>query len=671
MPSFEAKLAGQTTIQLNEDQKRCLEHIDGPALTLAVPGSGKTTMLLCRTLYLIEEQQIDPKKILTLSFTKASAKDMLTRYLEEFGAFSGHALTFSTFHRFCYGLLRKYYGKHTLIEGGGPIQKTQVLIGLYKKINGDTISEDQLEELMSVIGYHYNAMVPIERLDTQIKHVDRLIQSYREIKRENRWIDFDDMLLFTHSLLTNRPEIADQLSERYHYLQVDEAQDISRLQHEILRILAGKRQNLFMVGDEDQSIYGFRGADPDYLLRFREIYPGATVYYLSTNYRSNPEIIELYAQLIQKNSSRYDKQIHAGRDSGGSVEAKTFDRDVELESHLLKAFQREGSHLVLYRNHLMGYPLAMRLENENLHYYIKDKGKNPFSHWITRDILDFLHLALMPDDLEIFERIAFKTNGYISHAFLDYLRSNAFGQTVFDSLLKNPALKKMQRETLVALEENFSRLAKASPAEAMELIKHDLGYLDYVDRFASYTGAKKDTLIRLLDLLDRMAAEADSTVDFIDRIKREGQRFHHRQDPSAPIWLSTIHASKGLEADHVYVIGLETDSFPSEQADLEEERRLLYVALSRARNTLEILHADLITAADHYLRRSSFFEEVQQLLNARDFNTHINEGHVHHKHFGEGKILSDEGPVITVAFGDDVKKLSKSVLIGQGLLLDR
>ncbi len=231
MPSFEAKLAAQTSIRLNDEQKRCLEHMDGPALTLAVPGSGKTTMLLCRTLYLIEENQVDPRRILTLSFTKASAKDMLTRYREEFGAFSGHELSFSTFHRFCYGLLRKHYGKHTLIEGGGPVQKTQVLIDLYKRINGEVISEDQLEELSALIGYHHNAMVPVEKLETQIKGADRLIRSYREIKRDNRWIDFDDMLLFTHSLLTNRPEIARKLSERYHYLQVDEAQDISRLQH--------------------------------------------------------------------------------------------------------------------------------------------------------------------------------------------------------------------------------------------------------------------------------------------------------------------------------------------------------------------------------------------------------------------------------------------------------
>jgi len=322
---FIKHLSKKHNIHLNEQQQKAVINIEGLILLLAVPGGGKTTVIVSRCANMVINHKINPENILTLTFSKASALDMKHRFQKVFGSEVGSELHFSTIHSFCYNVLRTYTQKMrmtfpTIIEDEkAPVTKSQLLRQIYQKQNESFISDDKLEELSNAICYIKNMMIPDNEIvdyKTNINNFYGIFKSYEAYKRQNNYIDFDDMLTKTLDLFRQNEELVNAYRSKYEYINVDESQDTSYLQHQIIKCLASPRNNIFMLGDEGQSIYTFRAAFPKALLDFEKTYPGAQVFLMENNYRSTKSIVTAANKFIKQNNERYDKNMFSERDEG-------------------------------------------------------------------------------------------------------------------------------------------------------------------------------------------------------------------------------------------------------------------------------------------------------------------------------------------------------------------
>ncbi len=664
-------------IKLNEKQKKAVLHFANPALTLAIPGSGKTTLLLCRIFYLNKVKNVHFENILTLTFSKASANDLESRYKNLFNAIPGN-LEFSTIHKFSYKIVKKYY-KHrnihfTLIEGKNAYNKLNILKNAYKTINNSIISNEDLETLINDISFTNNVMLK-DSYPNNIKNFKKIYDLYKLEKKHNKFIDFDDMLLICLRVLEKNEALLDFYSNKFKFIQVDEAQDTSILQHKIIKLLSKKHNNIFMVADDDQSIYGFRGASPEYLLNFKEKYKNATVYYLNKNYRSSYEIIDACNNFINNNKNRYQKEIINIGEKESNINITEFSNLTNRNEYIINMLKTENkSNAILYRNNISAIPIANLLEKANLEFNIKGKNLNFFNNWLVNDIKSFFNLILINQDLESFEKIYYKLNSYISKNMIEYLNLNIRGRSVFDCLIQYPSLKKFQIDTFKNLKSIFISLRDKEPLEIINVIKYDLNYLNYLDEFAGKTNNNYSTLKNRLAILESIASEESSAFEFLIRLDKLNDYLkNHLNEPTNNIVLSTIHSAKGLEFDNVHIIDINDNTLPQSKDTIEEDRRLLYVALSRARLNLNIMHSKFISGK--FNSKITFINEIKKLNHVNynvykkknSFNFEFGEI-VHHKHFGIGKIVNISDNNITIDFNNSIKTLSKNVCINENLI---
>lgn len=597
-------------------QQAAMAHYKGPALTLAIPGSGKTTLLLHRLIYLTEEKGVPPHQILTLTFSKAAANDMSARYTEKFGDVYPHRYAFMTIHKFAYAIYREYLSKTgktaTLIDEGQ--QKYKLLAQVFKKHQHAPLSDDDFETLSSQIGLIYNLMLkegdptPVEFAWTNIFDMAR---DYHLYKKQHGLFDFDDMLADAIKILNKNPNWLKSLRHKYPFIQVDEAQDTSKLQYALIEMLLTEEQNLFIVADDDQSIYGFRGAFPDYLLSFPKRYPSAKQYQLAENFRSDANIVKTAEAIIGQNAKRYKKAMNPTKAPENRLPVKVFSDVHARNAYLVDTF-RDGDKTgaILYRNKVCALSVVDALLQEEVPFAIKDSPAHELKHWLLVDILAFLNLALIPQDLESFLKIAYKTNGFISREMRQYVIDNHRGRNVFDVLVEIPFLKDYQTRTQERLKEDFETLGRMRPFDAIHFIETELGYLDYLKQNTKRLGVTMNFSRTRLDAYKAIAKPLKSGFDFIQRIetlKEAVERLSY--ETSAPLVLTTIHGSKGLEFESVHMIDVNPQIFPGfvENA-LEEERRLFYVGITRAQKHFEIDHCEFINGA--YNPGSKFVEEL-------------------------------------------------------------
>jgi DNA helicase-2/ATP-dependent DNA helicase PcrA len=685
----------KTQLRLSDEQERAATHGSGPALTLAVPGSGKTTLLLCRTVYLIEALGVPAQSILTVTFSKAAAGDMKNRYQDVFYSHYPHRVSFSTIHGFAYGIVRaygKHFGKHyQLIEDySGPTSKRKLLTKIYSKHTGEYLSDDKFEELSSAIGYTKNMMLEPEsakKHGISFQKFPELFKAYEADKSDHHLIDFDDMLTMAYQILKKHDKTRAYYQKKFPYVQVDETQDTSLVQHEIIRMVAGKDANIFMVADDDQSIYGFRGAYPEYLLNFKKIFPKGTLYYLSRNYRCSSEIVTSCTAIISNNTMRYKKDIQAGEASGQPVTHKTFE-SVDARNDYIANSPFDGTRAILYRNNLSALSIVDALERAGRSFTVKDPGHSLTRHWLVQDIYAFMNLALVPQDLSAFERICFKMNGYISRDALRYVQLNQRSRTVFETLLSIPTIKPIQRTTWQGISDRFDNLAHLQPSVAIHFIETELGYLEYLEGNAKRLGYHFENLRGVLNVLKSIARNTSSIVDFMDRLKSLTRIMQEASRTTSDLKLSTIHASKGLEYDSVFIVDVDYGTFPSKKSAelagqedislLEEERRLFYVGMSRARHTLEILSTQF--SGGKYVRPSQFITELEsegQILKVKQNSsaekstgdTPFSPGDViTHIHFGKGQVEEVNAHIIRIVFESGLKELSLPICLERGFL---
>ena len=593
--------------KLNEQQKKAVMAVDGPTLLLAVPGSGKTTVLVTRLGYMIFCKGIDPSKILTVTYTIAATKDMSRRFASYFGEELAEKLEFRTINGICAKIIQ-YYGKcigRTPFELIKDEKMTTIMLSeIYQKSEHEYPTESDLKTVRTLITYIKNMMLDekqIQKLDEEndIK-ISAIYKEYTNRLKEHKLMDYDDQMVYAYMLLRKDRNLLMHFQQMYPYICVDEAQDTSKIQHAIIALLADKTKNLFMVGDEDQSIYGFRAAYPKALLSFEKNYPNAKVLLMEENFRSNADIVTAADLFIQKNTMRHAKHMTAERNCKGKVRQINLNSRIAQYTYLLKVAEECSEQTaVLYRDNECALPLIDLLERNNVPYMMRNAELTFFSNRVVMDITNIIHFALNPKDTDIFLKIYYKLSMYIKKQDAIEIAQISDDEdiSVFDAALKYNELSSYVIGKIKAIKIHLSNMLREPADKALNRIMYFMGYADYLER-----SGISNSKIEILKAVGKREPSAKRLLERLDELKYIIKNKESNYD--CPFILSTIHASKGLEYDNVYIIdafdGILPEQIPAdlkkaskeEIEDYEEARRLFYVAVTRAKNNLSVFTTD-------------------------------------------------------------------------------
>ena len=731
------------SVKLNQQQKEAVQSTKGPVLLLAVPGSGKTTVLVTRLGYMIYCRNIPPESILTVTYTVAATKDMSERFAVRFGEDMAKRLEFRTINGIC-AMIIQYYGRRIGKTPFELVKDEKATTGMLIKICQDHgmgyPTESDLKNVRTLITYIKNMMLNEEELQKLEEESDiRIAGIYREYcrqMREQKLMDYDDQMLYAYNILRKDPGVLAYFQNRYPYICVDEAQDTSKIQHAIIALLAAGTGNLFMVGDEDQSIYGFRAAYPEALLSFEKKHPGAKVLLMEENFRSNAKIVEAADKFIQKNTLRHEKHMRAAREAGADI------REISLKSrkaqyvYLMKAAQEcttgmagmSGSEehrgradasvtetAVLYRDNECAIPLIDLLERKNIPYRMRNADLSFFTHRTVLDVQNIIRFAMDPKDTELFMQIYYRLKLFFNKK--DALRYAQISQEkdmeVLDAALKYGNLEKYQEDNIRNLKRQMVRILNMPGDEAVNQILTYMGYQDYLKKMGM--NANKLETVKLI------GSRVESPEKLLERLEELRTIIQEKvSDKDCPFILSTMHASKGLEYDTVYLLDVMDGILPEkvlanprtaskeELETYEEERRLFYVGVTRAKNQLNVFTTnkpskfcsellgkrnlrenqqkeyagikkwgDYSPAGTYGIKENGMYHgygtghgfQKQPGKSYQELADALGEGMiVKHKKFGEGVVVDMEGEHIRIQFGDNVKNMDLKVLARLGML---
>ena len=583
----------------SSNQKKAIEHGAGPLMVLAGPGSGKTFVITHRIKYLIEGPGINPAHILVVTFSRAAAKEMKDRFEK---LCSKSLVTFGTFHSVFFNLLKTAYG-----FSSEQIASDELRYTLIKELIKRNAIEN--EDINTLAGNLLNEIALVKQDNISIKNYysnsissDTFKKIYRDYEGEleaRGKLDFEDMLSLTYELLSERNDILKAVQNRYRYILVDEFQDINFLQYNIIKLMAGEKQNITVVGDDDQSIYRFRGARPEIMLGFERDFRNVKKVFLDINFRSSTQIVNASTKLISFNSKRFPKNFKAKNGDGAPVSLIEFKNPfLEVNSIIkdikdyIKSGQDINSIAVLYRTNLSPRLLIERLMRNNIPFTIRDAIPNLFDHWVAKDIISYIKLAINMGDKSDLLRISNKPNRYISRDSLSSSRANI--ETLFDYYDD----KSYMIKRIVELREHLRTIKNLKPATALRYIRNVVGYDEYIEEYCDMNGVESDDCYSILGDLENSAAEYNNFNDWfvhMDEYKDElieARKKSNENDKG--VRLMTFHSSKGLEFDIVYIIDVNEGSVPYKKAkgvdEIEEERRMFYVAMTRARKKLFICY---------------------------------------------------------------------------------
>ncbi|SFC48665.1 ATP-dependent helicase [Butyrivibrio sp. YAB3001] len=598
----ESEFLNRYCINLNSNQLDAVKTIEGPVLLLAVPGSGKTTVLVNRLGYMLYCKGIAPENILTLTYTVAATKDMAERFTKLFGEELAGRLEFRTINGICAKIIAHYgriIGKSSFELVTDERITGKLLTDIYLKVVGEYPTESDIKSIRTLITYCKNMCLN----ENEIKQVGKdegidlykIYSAYNSGLKERSLMDYDDQMIYAYRMLKGSKELLSYYKNEYRYICVDEAQDTSKIQHMIISILAGRTGNLFMVGDEDQSIYGFRAAYPDALLNFEKDHPGAKVLVMDQNYRSNARIVEAADLFIQHNQSRHKKHMCATREPMSDVSIVSLSSREAQYSYLFKiASDIQKQTAVLYRDNESILPLVDILEREGVSYRIKNADMAFFTHRVVVDITNMLKFSLSPSDPELFMKIYFKFQAFLRKP--DAEAMCYFADKDHSGILD--AAEKIELSSRVlgncrSLRTHFKNMASETPLKAINRLENYMGYGDYLK-----TNNIDTNKIFILKMLAKNESDIASFLARLDELRI--LLTEKAPDYNSKFILSTIHSSKGLEYDSVILMDVINGVFPSkvikkndkadkqELRDFEEERRIFYVGITRAKEKLTI-----------------------------------------------------------------------------------
>ena len=589
-------------MKFTSQQVDAIKHFEGPALILAVPGSGKTTVLLNRILNLIKNHNIDSSEIISITFSKSQGIDMEKRFLAQNPEFRGK-ITFKTIHAFCYEIVRNYMKlkniKKTLIEGNNEFNRILILKRVYYQKNYKKLSDEEINDFFSIYDYTKNKMYDFEGYLRKNHFISnrslmlKLYNLYDEIKIQNNFMDFNDLLILANEYISTDKKLLKALKNRYKFFQIDEGQDTSTLQFEIIRKIVFPENNVFIVADDDQSIYSFRGASPENLLNFKNIYPNSKIFFMDKNFRSTKNIIKISNKIIQGNKIRYEKSSkHTTEENSQIMLFKVKNSTIQARELVKRISEINPNETigVLYRNNISSLYIADILKNNDIDFFVKENKFDFYSNRILNDVKNILLFSEDTTDLEVFKRIYFKLNAYIKKDFITKLEYKPYNQCVLESLLDLDELNDFYLNKFTSLRNDFKRLKRMKMEDKIDCILYELGYGDYLDNFNEFSNLNYNLIFDLIKYLSKDLKTFDEFIEKLDNLK---ELLKNASSSKSNISISTIHSSKGLEYDNVFIIDLIDGEFPQksilnsfDEKLLEEERRLFYVAMTRARKRL-------------------------------------------------------------------------------------
>lgn len=585
----------------NKAQKEAITKKDGPIMVLAGPGSGKTLVITRRIEYLIQHHKVKPEEILVVTFTKAATAEMRERFLR---LMEGKHLpvTFGTFHGIYYGILKWAYrlnADNILSEE----EKGAIIREAIERLEEELEIDDEKEFLSGIsseIGSIKNNRLDLDSFESNQCAPEVFRDVYREyerIRNRRRKLDFDDMLVLCYDLFKKRPDILKKWQQKYTYILIDEFQDINQVQYDVIRMLAAPQNNLFIVGDDDQSIYKFRGARPEIMLGFKKDYEDAKEILLDVNYRSTKNIVYGAQKVITKNRSRYEKKIVTLNEKGENIHIQETRNPVEESRYVLGQISEElkkgvpfSEIAVLYRTAMEPRALVETLMEYNIPFQMKEHVPNLYEHFIGRNLCAYLRMATGKRERKDFLEVMNRPIRYISRSAVES------GEVSFESLRKFYCDKEWMLDRIDQLDVDLRILKQMTPYAAIQYIRKKIGYDDFLRDYALTHKLKLEDLMEVLHEIQERAKEYKTIEEWFAHIEQYGQELEQKAkknqyNPNA-VSLLTMHGAKGLEFHSVFLIEANEDVCPYKKAevveDMEEERRMFYVAMTRAKKRLVI-----------------------------------------------------------------------------------
>lgn len=614
-------------MKLNRGQDEAIKHGNGPCMVLAPPGSGKTLIVTERTRYLIEESGVRPDQILVITFTRYAAREMKKRF-ERLTAGKNYPVTFGTFHSIFYGILKCAYGigaNNLMSEKESSVLLQEVLDQTDIESTPEVEDEEELvRELLREVGMVKNGLCHL--IDFHSKYLTQdefaeVFRSYEHQKKELKKFDFDDMLVQCYALFRKKPEILQGWQKRFQYILIDEFQDINRVQYEVIRMLAAPRYNLFVVGDDDQSIYGFRGAKPELMLYMKQEFPSLRTISLTVNYRSTEFITGAAARVILHNDTRFYKRVQSFRGRGQNVHVQEVLDEQEEAQYVTEEIQKKldqgikpGEIAVLFRAAVQARMISEILSEHRIPFEMRDYVTNFYRHFIVKDMMAYLQLAAGKRDRSLFLTICNRPLRYLARNSMENRQVN------FEDLRKFYCDKDWMLDIIDQFDVDVRMMKNMAPYAAIQYIRKKIGYDDFLKEYAEKHQISWKQLMDVMAELEERSKNFKSYDEWEIHIAKYTQELEEQQAKARKIkgerenkvQLMTIHSAKGLEFEDVFVIHANEGEIPHQKAEkkdeIEEERRLFYVALTRAKNNLCISY--ITQKNGNSIKPSRFVEEL-------------------------------------------------------------
>lgn len=614
-------------MKLNRGQDEAIKHGNGPCMVLAPPGSGKTLIVTERTRYLIEESGVRPDQILVITFTRYAAREMKERF-ERLTAEKNYPVTFGTFHSIFYGILKCAYGigaNNLMSEKESSVLLQEVLDQTDIESTPEVEDEEELvRELLREVGMVKNGLCHLKDFHSKYLTQDEfaeVFRSYEHQKKELKKFDFDDMLVQCYALFRKKPEILQGWQKRFQYILIDEFQDINRVQYEVIRMLAAPRYNLFVVGDDDQSIYGFRGAKPELMLYMKQEFPSLRTISLTVNYRSTEFITGAAARVILHNDTRFYKRVQSFRGRGQNVHVQEVLDEQEEAQYVTEEIQKKldqgikpGEIAVLFRAAVQARMISEILSEHRIPFEMRDYVTNFYRHFIVKDIMAYLQLAAGKRDRSLFLTICNRPLRYLARNSMENRQVN------FEDLRKFYCDKDWMLDIIDQFDVDVRMMKNMAPYAAIQYIRKKIGYDDFLKEYAEKHQISWKQLMDVMAELEERSKNFKSYDEWEIHIAKYTQELEEQQAKARKIkgerenkvQLMTIHSAKGLEFEDVFVIHANEGEIPHQKAEkkdeIEEERRLFYVALTRAKNNLCISY--ITQKNGNSIKPSRFVEEL-------------------------------------------------------------
>lgn len=614
-------------MKLNRGQDEAIKHGNGPCMVLAPPGSGKTLIVTERTRYLIEESGVRPDQILVITFTRYAAREMKERF-ERLTAGKNYPVTFGTFHSIFYGILKCAYGigaNNLMSEKESSVLLQEVIDQTDIESTPEVEDEEELvRELLREVGMVKNGLCHLKDFHSKYLTQDEfaeVFRSYEHQKKELKKFDFDDMLVQCYALFRKKPEILQGWQKRFQYILIDEFQDINRVQYEVIRMLAAPRYNLFVVGDDDQSIYGFRGAKPELMLYMKQEFPSLRTISLTVNYRSTEFITGAAARVILHNDTRFYKRVQSFRGRGQNVHVQEVLDEQEEAQYVTEEIQKKldqgikpGEIAVLFRAAVQARMISEILSEHRIPFEMRDYVTNFYRHFIVKDIMAYLQLAAGKRDRSLFLTICNRPLRYLARNSMENRQVN------FEDLRKFYCDKDWMLDIIDQFDVDVRMMKNMAPYAAIQYIRKKIGYDDFLKEYAEKHQISWKQLMDVMAELEERSKNFKSYDEWEIHIAKYTQELEEQQAKARKIkgerenkvQLMTIHSAKGLEFEDVFVIHANEGEIPHQKAEkkdeIEEERRLFYVALTRAKNNLCISY--ITQKNGNSIKPSRFVEEL-------------------------------------------------------------